>query len=234
MKKLFILLLLPLASSFAGSPELRKADSLFAAQKFSDAASLYQQAFFRDRTTSKAVLLKLAFLEENRGNPVMAIFFLNQFYLLQPEASVKTKMEELSSQNKLQGYSIDEADYGYFLYRSYAPWLEYIFFALGALVFALLLYRKFRGISLGYTPVFTLLFLACATYFVNVTLPYKRAIVNQDNLFLMSGPSSGSSVVGLLSRGHRLEWIGQQDIWYEVRWNEKRGWVKKSGLLFFL
>jgi hypothetical protein len=237
VKKILLLLLACLSGCFAtlqANPILRKADSLFANDKLSAAASLYEQAFSAHKITSKANLLKMAFLEENRGNAVRAMYYLNQFYLLQPEAAIKTKIEDMATQNKLQGYSIDEADYGYFLYRTYGPWVENLFLALGVLVFSILIFRKAKGISLGYSPIFTLLFLAAAVYFFNVTLPYKRAIVAQDGLFLMSGPSSGSSVEGILSKGHRLEWIDQKDVWFEVRWNEKKGWVKKSGLLFFL
>jgi SH3-like domain-containing protein len=50
----------------------------------------------------------------------------------------------------------------------------------------------------------------------------------------MTDPSAGSSVVAVLEKGHRVEWMGEQDVWLEIRWNEKTGWVKKSSLLFFL
>jgi uncharacterized protein YgiM (DUF1202 family) len=42
------------------------------------------------------------------------------------------------------------------------------------------------------------------------------------------------TLLGTLEKGHRVEWIGENDVWYEIKWNEKKGWVKKSGLLFFL
>jgi hypothetical protein len=217
----------------SASPLLRKADSLYAVQRFSAAADLYRQSLFEDRKISKADLLKLAYIEEGRDNEVMSIYYLHQLYLLQPLQEVKRKIEEMAEHNKLQGYSIDEADYAWYLYRRYAPWVEKTLFGIAFMLFCFLLYRKIKGVSLGYSPVFTLIFLTASAYFLNFSLPYKRAIVGGEKMFLMSGPSSASTLLGSIDRGHRLEWIGRQDVWCEVNWNEKKGWVKESGLLFF-
>ncbi|HOY95516.1 MAG TPA: SH3 domain-containing protein [Catalimonadaceae bacterium] len=236
IKKQFVLIafLLGYAPSFVASPLLKKADSLFAAQRFSESRELYSESFNVQKKTSKSDLLKLAFMEEGRDNAVLAIYYLHQFYLFQPENDVKIKIEEMANQNKFQGYSIDEADYAYFLYRTYGPLVEKSLFGMAIALFLFLAYRKIKGVSLGYSPVFTLLFLAASAYFFNFSLPYKRAIVSDEKIFMMSGPSAGSSVVAMLDKGHRLEWTGEEDIWYEVKWNEKKGWVKKTGLLFFL
>jgi hypothetical protein len=201
---------------------------------FSESRALYSQAFNVQKRTSKSDLLKLAFMEEGRDNDVLAIYYLQQFYLFQPEKDVKIKIEEMASQNKFQGYSVDEADYAYFLYRTYSPLVEKGLLAISVGLFLFLIYRKIGGVSLGYSPVFTLLMLAVTAYFFNFSLPYKRAIIAKEKVFLMSGPSSGSSLLGVLDKGHRVEWVGEEDIWYEIKWNEKKGWVKKTGLLFFL
>jgi hypothetical protein len=195
---------------------------------------MYAALLEKTNRISKADLLKLAFMEEARGNPLEAIFYLHQFYLLQPEKDVKLKIEEMADQNKFQGYSVDEADYAYFLYRTYSPYVEKFFQIMALVVFLLVVYRKIRGISLGYSPIFTLLFLMAAAYFTNFSLPYKRAILSGEKTLLMTDPSAGSSVVAVLEKGHRVEWMGEQDVWLEIRWNEKTGWVKKSSLLFFL
>ena len=230
----FFAFALPVTGLQAKVPGTQKADSLFANQRFSEARDLYAAAFEQGKKTSKANLLKLAFLEEGRDNFLAAIYYLHQFYLLQPEAEVKQKIEDLATQQKFQGYSIDEADYGYFLYRTYVPLIENALLVIAVLVFIWLLVRKIRGVSLGYSPVFTLLFLAAAAYFNNFSLPYKRAILNGEKTLLMSAPSSGSKVEAVLDRGHRIEWITEKDVWLEIKWNEKKGWVKKSTLLFFL
>jgi len=234
-KKQLLSSILFLANCLVGSGEtiLRKADTLFAAQRFSAAADLYKQSLDKEKKTSKSDLLKLAFIEEGRDDDVMSIYYLHQFYLLQPEPEVRRKIEEMAELNKLQGYSIDEADYAYFLYRNYGPLVAKGLLGIAFFLFCFLVYRKVKGVSLGYSPIFTLIFLAAAAYFLNFSLPYKRSIVGGEKMFIMAGPSSASSVVGTLERGHRVEWISQEDVWYEVKWNEKKGWVKKSGLLFF-
>ena len=213
---------------------IKKADTLFDNQRFSDSRELYERSFFEQKKTTPASLLKLAFIEESMDNYVMSIFYLHQYYLFNPLKKVKSKIEEIANQKKLYGYSIDEADYAFFLYRSYATYVESGLLFLSVFMFLFLLNRKRKKISLGYSPIFTILFLLAAAYFYNFKLPYKRAILIEDRVFLMSGPSSGSSVLDVLNKGHRLEWIGENDIWYEVKWNEKKGWLKKSDLLFFL
>lgn len=235
--RFYFLLLLPLMLSIGVQVKaisLAKADSLFANQRFSDARTLYSTAFFEEKKTSQSALLKLAFLEEGLQNPVLTLFFLHQYYLFNPDSRLKNRIEDLASQNKFSGFSIDEADYGYFLYRVYGRWFELSLFGISVLIFLFLVYRKFRKVSLGYNPVFVILFLLPAAYLLNFHLPYKRAILKSDKIFLMSGPSSGASVVDVLSKGHRVEWIGSTDIWFEIKWNEKKGWVKKSDLLFFM
>ena len=213
---------------------LSRADSLYNAQRFSAAADLYRESLLKEKKTSRAALLRLAFIEEGRDDVVMCLYYLQQFYLLQPLPEVRRKIEEMAELHKLQGYSIDEADYAWYLYRRYAPWVEKGLFGMAFILFSFLIYRKIKGVSLGYIPIFTLLFLAASAYFLNFSLPYKRSIVGGEKMLLMSAPSSGSLVLGTIERGHRVEWLDQEDVWYEVKWNEKRGWVKKSGLLFFL
>ena len=226
-------MLLSLSLPCLATAILQKADSLYSAQRFSAAADLYRKSLFEERKISRADLLRLAFIEEGRDDAVMSIYYLHQLYLLQPLREVKRKIEEMAELHKLQGYSIDEADYAWYLYRRYAPWVEKALFGMAFILFCFLLYRRIKGVSLGYSPIFTLIFLSASAYFLNFSLPYKRAVIGGDKMLLMSGPSSASTLLGTIDRGHRLEWIGQQDVWYEVKWNEKKGWVKKSGLLFF-
>jgi tetratricopeptide (TPR) repeat protein len=240
LKKIFFVACFFLAAGFLFSTEIQaqslldKADSSFAKNRFSEAKALYEASFFENRTTNPAALLKLAFIETSMDNFLKAIFFLHQFYLFNPDPLVKNKIEEMANQNKLLGYAIDEADYAYFLYRSYRKWGQGFLLAMATLLFMVLVYRKIKKVSLGYSPIFTLLFVLAAAYFYNFKLPYKRAILAEEHIFLMSGPSGGASVVSVLGKGHRVEWIGESDIWFEIKWNDKKGWVKKSQLLFFL
>ncbi len=240
MKKIFLLSLclalrfvLPVAADSARNLILR-GDSSFSRHRFSDAKADYEKAFFAQKKTTPAALLKLAFIETSLDKPVQALFFLHQFYLFNPDPRVKNKIEEIATQNKLLGYSVDEADYAFFLYRSYRKWGQGALLLISFFLFCVLIYRKIKKVSLGYSPIFTFIFLAAAAYFYNFRLPYKRAILAEDRIFLMSGPSGGASVISVLEKGHRIEWIGENDIWYEIKWNDKKGWVKKSQLLFFL
>lgn len=240
MRKIFYAALYCLVFSTAcfagnlGKSLLEKGDSLFAAQRFSEAKKAYESAFFDQKTTSPADLLKLSFIEEGLEDKVMSIFFLHQFYLFRPNGAVKSKIEDMANQSKLSGFSMDEADYAYFLYRVYGPYAEAGLLSMAVFMFCIVIARAFKRRSLGYSPVFTFIFLLVAGYLYNFPIPYKRAILAEDKIFLMSGPSSGSSVLDVIDRGHRVEWVSHEDIWYEVKWNARKGWVKKSDLLFFM
>lgn len=240
MRKLFYITFFMLtfsAESMAsnyGKSLLLKGDTLFAAQRFSDAKKAYETAFFQQKTTSPTDLLKLSFIEEGLDDKVMSIYFLHQFYLFRPNGAVKSKIEDMANQNKLSGFSMDEADYAYFLYRVYGPYAEAGLLSLAIFMFCIVIARAVKRKSLGYSPVFTFIFLLAVGYLYNFPIPYKRAILAENKIFLMSGPSSGSSVLDVIDRGHRVEWVSTEDIWYEVKWNSRKGWVKKSDLLFFM
>ena len=47
----------------------------------------------------------------------------------------------------------------------------------------------------------------------------------------MEGPSSGSSVLAIVSEGHKLTIEGKYDVWFKVKWNGKDAFIKESSLL---
>lgn len=236
IKKQFVSIavsLLGYAPSFVASPLLKKADSLFAAQRFSESRELYSESFNVQKKTSKSDLLKLAFMEEGRDNAVLAIYYLHQFYLFQPEKRcLNRKSRRWPTRNKFQGYSIMKLTTPTSFTAPMDHWSRKVYSEWPLPCSSFLPTGKSKGYRWGFS-VFTLLFLAASAYFFNFSLPYKRAIVVSDEkIFMMSGPSAGSSVVAMLDKGHRLEWTGEEDIWYEVKWNEKKAGSKKPDCSF--
>jgi uncharacterized protein YgiM (DUF1202 family) len=75
--------------------------------------------------------------------------------------------------------------------------------------------------------VFALLFSAHLYYGEKIT----AGIIADGNTFIMSGPSPGSTVVERVGEGHRLDVIGQQDVWLKVRWRGEVAFVKENGVL---
>ena len=63
---------------------------------------------------------------------------------------------------------------------------------------------------------------------INFNLIPERAIVAQPNAYLMSGPSSGASVVGVIGEGHSLSVSGHKDVWLRVQWKDQEVYVRES------
>jgi hypothetical protein len=78
-----------------------------------------------------------------------------------------------------------------------------------------------------------ILFLIIVFAFLNIRFRYKseKAIIAQDNVYLMSAPSAGATLISILPRGHRLDIMKQQDIWLQVAWNNQTAYVRQQNVL---
>ncbi len=47
----------------------------------------------------------------------------------------------------------------------------------------------------------------------------------------MYNPSSGSDVHSIINKGEKLEIIGQKDVWYEIKIDNKKRYIRKKNLL---
>jgi hypothetical protein len=81
------------------------------------------------------------------------------------------------------------------------------------------------------SAVVTLLVLLVLFYHVNIGGDVSMGIIGNAHTFLMNGPSPGSSVIDIVSEGHRVEIIGKKDVWLEVLWNGEVAYVKEGNLL---
>ncbi len=215
-----------LTPSGTSAINLAKADSLFSARQFTQAADLYQ-AVFQDHHYSPAMLLKMAFIHEGLGHLGESMYYLNLYHLVSNDVQAQKKMEELAEKNQLEGYESDASTkiYGW-LQEHYLP-LTAILASLNILLLALLIQNRRRrlagpgGILFALALTLTLLFLQ-----VNYSKQTRRGIVTHAPTFLMSGPSAGSSVVSIIGEGHQLHIKGQQDVWLKVEWKEKEVYVR--------
>lgn len=58
----------------------------------------------------------------------------------------------------------------------------------------------------------------------------KLAIVTASDTYLMKGPSAGADVVEVVSKGHRVEVLGQKDVWVKILWNGHEAFIKSFNL----
>lgn len=212
------------------SAQLSLADSLYAQQKFTQAYQAYEEVL-ETGVASPAMLLRMAYIQESLNNTTETLYLLNRYYQLTAERDALRKMEALAEEHQLQGYGYSDIDYvRNQLYQNRQYIVMGLMLLAGALLL-LMLYNKFRlkekPVRIG---VAVIVLLAVLAYFVNIPLSREQAIVVKNYVPLMSGPSAGASVEQMINKGHRLQVLNKQDVWYKVQWGEQELFVKETSV----
>lgn len=229
----FLVLLLALShhvSAQIGQAErsrsLTMADSLFTARQYTQALDLYT-SLRAQNTWSPSMLLKMAYIEEALGRAGESLYYLNLYYLASHDPQALTKMEELADKKHLEGYSDSAALPLRTTLREYYLQIAGLLAAISLLIIAFMANRarqkKTPSIVLA---VLAVVVLTALYVHVNYSRKFDRAIITRAGTYLMSGPSSASSVVEIVGEGHQLEIKGRQDIWLHVKWRNGDAYVR--------
>ncbi len=215
-------------SSAKNSP-LVQADSLFRVNQRTEAIAAYR-SILDNGSFSPALFLKLAYMQETSGDISGALVTLNTLYKINPDPDIHLKMEELALINNLSGYQYTDSQYFNTLYQKY-----YYYILLSALIvsgfyFAHLNLKKVKGNNLGMRPLLFICILLVLFYIVNFNIQPLHAVIVNKNTLIMSAPSPGSDLLEITGSGHRVSLIDQTDIWYQVEFNDKTGYIKASDL----
>jgi hypothetical protein len=209
---------------------LQQADSLFNAKQYTQSLEHYEKIFALNQY-SPAMLMRMAFIEEGLNHIGQAMYYLNLYYSKTSDDSALEKMVQLSEQFKLQGYDNQEAEFALSFYRQYEDHISYAIAAVMLLLFSLIAFqkrRKRRPVALFVALVFfALIFLA----HLNLLTSAERAIVASGNTYVMEGPSGAAPVVEVIMPGHRVAVLSRHDIWVEVQWKDRRGYIRQNRLL---
>ncbi|MGL1889053.1 MAG: SH3 domain-containing protein [Reichenbachiella sp.] len=205
------------------------ADSLFRQQEYVESFEMYDDIVQKSGKTSPQMLMKMAFIKEGLGNYSQALLFLNRYYLATADKKALHKMEELAEEHNLTGYkSNDKHFFIGLLNRFFIPFYLSII-TTSVLLILIVLYRKFKSKSNAW-PYAIVLTLLLTSFYLMINLPLKnnQAIVLEDNAYLMTGPSSGSDLVDILDKGHRLEILDIDELWIKVIWQDQKAYVRQS------
>jgi uncharacterized protein YgiM (DUF1202 family) len=66
---------------------------------------------------------------------------------------------------------------------------------------------------------------------LNIRRNVSKAIVAQDNVYLMDAPSAGAKLITIMGKGHRLEVQDKKDIWLQVKLGHQKAFVRKQNVL---
>ena len=206
-----------------------EADSLFEAKSYSEAFEIYE-SLLKEGAYTPQMLARMAYVQEGFGNTAQALYYLTLLNRYSPNEATLRKLEKLSEENGLQGYSVSDQSYFYYLYRRYR--LETLL-ALSALALAgagLLYWANKRGYSPMAPGAVLIAYCLLVGWLANFQAPDSQAIVTGEQAYVMDRPSAGGRLVTSLNAGHRLSVIQEQDIWYEVEWEGQRAFIRGKNL----
>ena len=177
------------------------------------------------------MLLKMAFIKEGLGDFTNALYYLNLYSLKTYKKKALKKMEKLAKQHKLSGYNYDDVEFFLNIYRQYHLQINLLFISLVFMLFGILFYQKrTKKIKSNFSVIFYICFLLVLLFINNYGREHKKAIITSSDVYLMKGPSPGSDVVDVVSKGHRVDILGQDDVWVEISWNDDAVFIKAFDL----
>lgn len=212
-------------------PLKAKADSLFESKKYLESFVFYD-SILRNHKVAPDMLLKMAYVKEGLDDYTMALYYLNLYQLNYPNSLVLKKMETLGSRHHLIGYEFTDYEYFTSIYNRFSIQISYILLGISLMLFIYTGFMIYQGRGYSRIRLYLIFFILLFSYaFINFGIPSYKGIVNQNNTFIMDGPSSGAKVLASTGKGNRVNILGKDDVWYEVLWEGKPAFIKKNHLL---
>ena len=208
----------------------KKADSLFSAKKYLEAAKIYETIVKDNEVNKEIICLKLAYIYENLSDFPRTVYYLNNYYNFHPKDEVFDKMNKIAFQNKYTGFERSDLNFVLMLYQQYYYFIVYFFLIIGIIMLVILFRRKFNN-----QVLFVRYFIASALYIgfliilINAPSSYKTAIVNKRS-YLREKPTSASPIIGILKEGNKINIIGQENVWLKVYKNKKVFFINKKDI----
>lgn len=214
--------------------QLQQADSLFETGNFTSSLKIYEQILAQSGKASPSILLKTAYIYEGFNDYTKALYYLSLYYKYKPSQQAIDQMKNIATRHQLKGYEFRDVDFFLILYERYYIYIAAVLLLVCLLLLFSLISRKLKRYYVPVRHIIGLvLFLIIVFLFLNIQFRYKsgKAIIAQDNVYLMNAPSAGAKLISVLSKGHRLEVRNKEDIWLQVSWNEQTAFVRQQNVL---
>ena len=203
---------------------LNEGDSLFKLRKYVDAKKIYENLYYEKNYFSDAMLLKLSFIEEGIGNYEKALIYLSKHYYQTHNKETSTKIKSIAKKNELIGFEQNDLS---LILNTYN---KNIYLIHSILVIILVLYLIIGGKKdINYHIRFMIISVLVLAI-MNFNLTKKQGIVDQDNTYIMNGPSSGSDVYSIIKKGNKLKISKQYSTWYEIIFENKKKYIRKKNI----
>lgn len=202
---------------------------MFNGKNYQEAMLGYEEILEKDDSFSSAMLLKMAFISEGKGDFAKASFFLTKYYDVNPNPRVITKIKALTQQSNLIGYDLSDQDRFYKYLTDLRGEITAVFGLLLILSLVLLgIYKSKANKPKYYLPTAFLLIILFVSN--NFLVGKPRGIVTGSPTLIMDRPTAGGNLIVNVDPGHRVIIKSSKDIWYEIQWADKIGYVKKENI----
>lgn len=212
----------------ADTKSLFLADSLFNAKSYQEAYKHYVDILKNDDAYSPAMLLKMAYISEGMGKHEETTLYLSKYYDLNPNPKVISKIKAITDQTDLKGYEISDKAQFFKILTDYQQEITGTF----ALLLIISLIRPITSNKTGkiqyYIPSILLLALAFLTN--NFLKAPETGVIKESPTIIMGEPTAAGDLLAKVNSGHRVVIKSSTDIWYQIEWEGKNAFVKKSSV----
>lgn len=234
MRKIFLLffiVLIQVIDSQGQSKFAQNADSLFEEHNYDQAKLIYQDLLNKNLVNERNSFLKLAYISEQEGNFSRAIYFLSEYYQLNPDESVFDKIYKLAEENSFEGYAKSDFNFILLLFQKYFIYIAISITLILAYSFFIVFLKRARGVAVPTRHKITMIIaILIAFVLFNVPKLINYGIVNKPSINIRSAPSFGAEVIQQVSEGNRLFILGEKDVWVRVLLHTDVVYVMKNDL----
>ncbi len=176
------------------------------------------------------MLLKMAYIQEGLGHIGQSIYCLRLYQSATDDQQAMEKIQELAAKFNLTGYDQSDSDIFYKWVDKHLISLEAIF-VFCILILTYITFVLKRKKNPAYFSLALSVLLIVGVLYLNNFVSVSSVITRDNRVYLMEGPSAGSSVEGIVSDGHQLQVVGKEDVWLKVKWMDKKVFVKENVVL---
>lgn len=229
---LFFFVTIPqLSRCLDNTASLKKADSLYKIQNYGAAERIFERELTKLEHPSHIIFLKLAKINEQKGNYLRTLYYLNKSFEISPNDKILSKLYTIAQEHELKGYELNDFNFLILIYKTYSGFLVALMLVIGLYVFVVLIGKKYRNEYIATSQKVILgIYLTGVWTLLNLPDKYHQGIINADHVILRKSPSAGAPVEYVVNKGHRLNIIGGSDIWKRVFWEDQLLYVKQTDL----
>ncbi|UCS95198.1 SH3 domain-containing protein [Echinicola marina] len=225
---IFILVSIQTINCQADTKPLFLADSLFNAKSYQEAYKHYEDILKNEDAYSPAMLLKMAYITEGMGKHEETTLYLSKYYDLNPNPKVISKIKAITDQTDLKGYEISDQAQFFKILTDYQQEITGVFALL--LIISLILAttsNKSRKIQYYIPSIILLMLVFISNNFLKAP---ETGVIKESPTIIMEEPTAAGNLLAKVNPGHRVIIKSSKDIWYQIEWEGKNAFVKKSSI----